>query len=170
MVMAINELLYYYFKLKNGSPYAIIVWPIPVNTTAMTAYRELTEAQKAFYLANPSASALEVWKCELSPPYVPTTPDLQEYIAQKVKELKDACYASVTVTTLEYAAAKDKINNITADSFFSLTEANKVVNSFRTQSKKALTVYNAYKPQIEAASTVDAVDIVYTQAINQIDG
>lgn len=133
-------------------------------------FEELTPEQLEFYLANPNATVQEVINCQLNPPYVPPTPDLQEYIAQKVKELKDACYASVTVTTLEYAAAKDKINNITAESYYSLTEANKVVNSFRTQSKKALTVYNAYKPQIEVASTVDAVDIVYTQAINQING
>lgn len=131
-------------------------------------FEELTPEQREFYLANPNATVQEVINCQPNPPYIPPTPDMKEYTSQKVKELKDACYAIVTVTTLEYAAAKDKINNITAESYYSLTEATKVVNLFRTQSKKALTVYNTYKTQIEAASTIEAVDTMYNTAIGQL--
>lgn len=129
---------------------------------------ELTPEQLDFYLANPNATVQEVVNCQLAPPYVPPTPDVQEYAAQKVKELKDACYASLTITSLEYAAAEDKVNNVLADSFYSLTEANRVLADFRTQSKKALTIISTYVPQIEASSTIEAIDNIYNTAINNL--
>lgn len=159
---------YYYFKLRNGNPYQIKVEIFPINTTIMRNFVEMTTEQREFYLEHPTASVMEVWNCELTPPYVPPTPDVQEYAAQKVRELHDTCYASVTVTSLEYAAAEDKVNNITADSYYTLIQANQVLNDFRTQSKKALTVYNTYKSQIEAASTIEDVDTIYEQAISQL--
>lgn len=155
----------YYYYIVRGKKIERFITPMYGSW-----FEELTTEQREFYLANPNATVQEVINCQLNHPYVPPTPDLQEYIAQKVKELKDACFVIVTVTTLEYAAAKDKTTNITADSYYSVTDATKVVNLFRTQSKKALTVYNSYKTQIEAASTVEAIDNIYTQAVNQING
>lgn len=159
---------YYYFKLRNGNPYQIKVELFPINTIIMRNFVEMTAEQREFYLANSTATVMEVWNCEITPPYVPPTPDVQDYAAQKVKELKDACYASLTITSLEYAAAEDKVNNVLADSFYSLTEANRVLADFRTQSKKALTIINTYKPQIEAASTIEAIDTLYNTAIEQL--
>lgn len=129
---------------------------------------ELTPEQKEFYLANPNATVQEVVNCQLTPPYVPPTQDVQEYAVQKVKELKDACYASVSISDLEFAAAEDKVNNVLADSFYSLTEANRVLADFRTRSKKTLTIINTYTPQIEAASTIEDVDTIYNTAISQL--
>lgn len=167
--MAILQETYYYFVLKNeNTPYKIKVRKIPINTTIMAMYREMTTEQREFYLANPTATVMEVWNCELTPPYVPPTPDVQKYAAQKVKELKDACYASVSISNLEYAVAEDKVNNVLADSFYSLTKANKVLTDFRTQSKKALTIISTYTPQIEAASTIKAVDNIYYTAIGKL--
>lgn len=167
--MAILDLnKYYYFRMNNGRPYAIKESLIEINTTIMRNFQAFTQEQLDFYFEHPTASVMEVWNCELIPPYVPPTPDVSEYAAQKVKELKDACYASVSVSDLEYAAAEDKVNNITADSYYSLIQANQVLADFRTQSKKALTVYNTYKSQIEAASTIEAIDTVYEQAISQL--
>lgn len=159
---------YCYFKLRNGEPYQIKVELFPINTAIMRNFVEMTTEQREFYLANPTATVMEVWNCELTPPYVPLAPDVSEYAAQKVKELKDACYASLTITSLEYAAAEDKVNNVLADSFYSLTEANRVLANFRTQSKKALTIISTYKPQIEAASTIEAIDTLYNTAIEQL--
>lgn len=167
--MAILDLnKYYYFRMSNGRPYAIKESLIEINTNIMRNFQAFTQEQLDFYFEHPTASVMEVWNCELTPPYVPPTPDVSEYAAMKVKELKDACYASVTVTSLEYAAAEDKVNNITADSYYSLIQANQVLSDFRTQSKKALTVYNTYKSQIEAASTIEAIDTIYEQAISQL--
>lgn len=125
----------------------------------------MTTEQQAFYLENPTATVMEVWNCELTPPYVPPTPDVAEYAAQKVKELKEACYASITVTSLEFAMAIDKVENITASSYYDITTARQVLTDFRTQSKKAMQVYDTYSPQILAASTNDEVDALYNQAI-----
>lgn len=159
---------YYYFKLRNGEPYQIKVELFPINTIIMRNFVEMTAEQREFYLANPTATVMEVWNCEITPPYVPTTPDVQDYAAQKVKELKDACYASVSVSDLEFSMAIDKTENITADSYYSLVDARQVVSDFRAQSKKAMTVYDTYKPQIEAASTIEAIDTLYNTAIEQL--
>lgn len=159
---------YYYFKLRSGSPYAIKESVIRINTVINRLYQEMTAEQKEFYLENPTATVMEVWNCELTPPYVPPTPDIQEYASMRVKELKDACYASVTVTSLEYAIAEDKVNNVLADSFYTLTEANQVLSDFRSQAKTAMNVYKTYKPRIESANSIEAVDTVYNQAIEML--
>ena len=167
--MAIKDIdKYYYFKMRNGAEYAVKVTAIRINTAIMTMYRELTDEQREFYIAHPTASIHEIVQAHLNPPYVPPTPDVQEYAAQKVKELKEACYGSVTVTSLEYAMAEDKVNNVLADCYYSLTEAKNVVADFRSQSKKAMQTFDTYRPRIEAASTIEAVDTLYNQAINAL--
>ena len=119
---------YYYFRVRRPSltlivPYEIKVSSVYIDDNIMLNFKQMTEEQKAFYLEHPTASVQEIWKCELNPHYVPPTPDLQEYIELKVKELSDACYGSVTISSLQYAMALDKVENITADSFYTLTEA-----------------------------------------------
>ena len=95
-------------------------------------------------------------------------PDVAEYAQEKLKELKDACYGSVSVTTLEFAMAIDKVENITADSYYSLTEARQVVSDFRSQSKHAMTILSTYKPRIKAAQSVESVDSIYEEAISKL--
>ena len=168
MALRDNEQQYYYFKVRLGRPYEIKVTAVHINTLINVIYQEMTAEQQAFYLANPTASVMEVWNCELVPPYVPPTPNVSEYAAQKVKELKEACYNAVEITSLEYAMAIDKTQNITADSYYTLVEAQRVVSNFRSQSKAAMTVYDTYKPQIEAANTIEAVDTLYNQAIEAL--
>lgn len=167
MALRDNE-QYYYFKMRLGRPYEIKVTAVHINTLINILYQEMTEEQREFYLEHPDATVMEVWNCELIPPYVPPTPDVQEYAAEKAKELKEVCYLSVTITSLEYAAAEDKVNNVLADSYYSLSEANAVLSSFRTQSKKAMQVINTYTPQILAQSTIKAVDTLYNQAIEAL--
>lgn len=159
---------FYYFKIHNGVETSIKTTAFEINTTIMRMYRELTDAQREFYLSNPTASVREVANCELTPPYVPPAPEVQEYATGKVRALKDACYNSVSVTSLEYAMAEDKVNNVLSDSFYSLAEANAILASFRSQSKKAMTVYATYRPQIATASTIEAVDTLYNQAIEAL--
>lgn len=160
---------YYYFKLRNGNPYAIKVSLVPINTTINRSYVTMTDEQVNFYLGNPGATVMEVWNCEITPPYVPPTPDIQEYAAEKVKELKDACYGSISVTTLEFAMAIDKIENPASTAcYYNLTKAIQVRDDFRSQSKHAMQVLEAYKPQIEAAATIEAIDEIYQQAINNL--
>lgn len=168
MALRDNEQQYYYFKMRLGKPYEIKATPIHINTAINRIYVEMTAEQQVFYLEHPTATVQEVWNCELVPPYVPPTPDVAEYAAQKVIELKEACYNAVTVTTLEFAMAIDKVENPTASCYYNLTDAQRVVSTFRSQSKAAMTVFDTYKPQIEAAVTVEAVDSLYNTAINSL--
>lgn len=156
---------YYYFKVKNGSPYQIKVSLIQINTNINRMYVKMTNEQKEFYLEHPTATVTEVWNCELTPPYVPPTPDVQEYAASRVAELKNACYASVTVTDLEFAMAIDKAENIAADSYYSFPEAQSIVSAFHSQSKHAMQTFDTYSVQMLAASTIEAIDSLYNQAI-----
>lgn len=168
--MAISDIdRYYYFKLRNGNPYAIKVSILPINTTINRSYVAMTEEQVAFHLANPTASIAEIVRCEITPPYVPPTPDVAEYAQEKVKELKDACYGSVSVTSLEFAMAIDKIENPASTAcYYNLTKAIQVRDDFRSQSKHAMQVLNTYKTQIEEAQTIEAIDAVYEQAIDAL--
>lgn len=159
---------YYYFKMRNGSPYDIKESVIHINMTINRLYQEMTEEQKEFYLENPTATVMEVWNCELTPPYVPPTPDVSEYAAQKVKDLKEACYGSISITTLEFAMAIDKVENITASSYYDITTARQVLTDFRNQSKKAMQTFDTYSVQILAASTIEAVDALYNQAVEAL--
>lgn len=154
--------------MRLGKPYAIKVTTFDINTTINRIYVEMTAEQQAFYLANPTATVQEVWTCELVPPYVPPTPDVAEYAAEKVKELKEACYNAVEVTSLEFAMAIDKVENPTANCYYNLTDAQRVVTSFRSQTKSAMTVFDTYSQQIEAAATIEAVDELYNQAIEAL--
>ena len=166
-ILDINK--YYYLKLRNGNPYAIKVSLVPINTTINRSYVEMTEEQKSFYLEHPTATVMEVWNCEITPPYVPPTPDVAEYAQEKLKELKDACYGSVSVTTLEFAMAIDKIENPASIAcYYNLTKAIQVRDDFRSQSKHAMQVLDTYKTQIESAQTIDAVDTIYQQAMEEL--
>lgn len=160
---------YYYFRLRNGVEYAIKESPFQINTLIMhTFYRELTADQREFFLANPGASVQEVVLCRLNPTYIPPAPDLREHILNKTKELREACYSAVTVNSLEFAMAIDKVENPTASCYYSLTKAQKVVADFRSQSKAAMTVFDTYSPQIEEASTIEAIDTIYEQAMEAL--
>ena len=160
---------YYYFKLRNGVAYAIKETSIEINTSIMIMYRELTAEQRAFHLENPTATVQEVENCQLTPPYVPPTPDVQEYIEQKLKELKDACYNSVSVTSLEYAMANSVLAgtslSYTGEKYYSTNDAKAVMKQFMDESYHAMTVYDTYSAQIEVASSIEAVDTLYNQAI-----
>lgn len=165
---------YYYFRVRRPSiteivPYGIKESAVYIDDNIMLNFKRMTEEQKAFYLENPTATVNEVWNCEITPPYVPPTPDVAEYAQEKVKELKDACYGSVSVTTLEFAMAIDKIENPASTAcYYNLTKAIQVRDDFRSQSKHAMQVIDSYKQQIESAQTIEAVDTIYQQAINNL--
>lgn len=157
---------YYYFRLRNGVEYAIKVTAIKINTAIMhTMYRELTTEQREFFLANHRASVQEVVLCRLNPHYIPPAPDLREHILNKTKELREACYNAVSVTSLEYAMAMDKVNNPTASCYHNITQAKQVLADFRSQSKRAMQVKDTYLPQVEAAQSTEEVDTLFNQAM-----
>lgn len=163
---------YYYFKLRSGSPYAIKESVIRINTVINRLYQEMTTEQKEFYLEHPTATVMEVWNCELVPPYVPPTPDVAEYANEKVKELKEACYASVTIDELQYAMANAVLAGTSiayaGKKHYSTSEAIAIMKQFMDESDKAVTVYETYKARIEAAVSVESVDLIYNEAMEAL--
>lgn len=160
--------MYYYFW-KNKK---ILETRTPLPTQFNPSVVELTPEQVEFYLANPTATIQEVMNCALTPPYVPPTPDVQEYANEKVRELKEACYATVTIDELQYAMANAVLAGTSiayaGKKHYSTTEAISVMKQFMDESDKASTVYETYKPRIEAAITTKIVDDLYEEAINSL--
>lgn len=163
---------YYYFKMRNGSPYQIKESLIHINTAINRIYVEMTDEQKAFYLEHPNASVQEVWNCELTPPYVPPEPSVQEYAAQKVKELKDACYGAITIDKVQCEMANCVLAG-TAITYsgkrhYTTLQAKAIMEQFMDESDKVSTIYETYKPQIEAATTTAIVDSLFDEAIGKL--
>ena len=133
---------------------------------------ELTPEQKEFYLANPNATVQEVVNCQITPPYVPPTQDVQEYAAQKAKELKDACYGAITIDKVQCEMANCVLAGTTVTysgkRHYTTLQAMAIMKQFMDESDKVSTIYETYKPQIEAASTIEDVDTIYEQAISQL--
>lgn len=133
---------------------------------------ELTPEQKEFYLANPNATVQEVVNCQITPPYVPPTQDVQEYAAQKAKELKDACYGAITIDKVQCEMANCVLAGTTVTysgkRHYTKLQAMAIMKQFMDESDKVSTIYETYKPQIEAASTIEDVDTIYEQAISQL--
>lgn len=167
-----NDGMYYYFKLRLGNPYQIKVEDFEINTTIMKMYVEMTSEQRAFYLEHPTASVMEVWNCEITPPYVPPAEDVQEYAAQKVKELKDTCYASITIDKLQCEMANAVLAGTSVSysgkRHYTTLQAKAIMEQFMNESDKAATIYETYRPQIEAASTTAIVDSLFEEAIAQL--
>lgn len=164
---------YYYFRLRNGVEYAIKENPFKINTSIMhTLYRELTAEQREFYLANPTATVREIVQCQLTPPYVPPAPDLQKYAVQKVKELKDACYGAITIDKVQCEMANCVLAGTavtySGKKHYTTLQAIAIMKQFMDESDKVSTIYETYKPQIEAANTIKDIDTIYQQAINNL--
>ena len=162
-------MLYYYF-VNNKK---IVGFPVPVDLAMNVGFVPLTEEQKSFYLEHPNASIQEVKDCQLISSYIPPTPDIEEYVAMKVKELKSLCYGSVTVSSLEYSVALACVNGTsliyTGDKYYTVLQAKNIIKQFMDESYKALTVYNNYKPQIESAQSIEAVDALMEQATEALN-
>lgn len=163
---------YYYFRLRNGEPYAVKVSLVPINTTIMHNYQELTTEQRDFYIEHPTASMHEIVNVHLDPPYVPPEPDVKEYANEKVKELKEACYGAITIDKVQCEMANCVLAG-TAVTYsgkrhYTTSQAIAIMKQFMDESDKVSTVYETYKLKIEAASTIAAIDSLYNQAITEL--
>lgn len=171
--MAILDLnKYYYFRMSNGKPYAIKESLVEINTNIMRNFQAFTQEQLDFYFEHPTASVQEVWNCEITPPPVPPTPDLQEYAVRKIKELKDTCYGTITIDKLQCEMANCVLAGTalayTGTRYYTTNEAKAIMKTFMDESAHAMDVYDTYKPQIEAASTIPDIDTIYNTAISQL--
>lgn len=164
--------MYYYFKKIANVIVDIVSFDHQINLLLNKWYQPLTQEQVDFYLQNPSASIQEIIDCQLTPPYIPPDPDVQEYISMRVQELKDVCYASITIDKLQCSMANAVLAGTSiayaGKKHYSTSEAIAIMKQFMDESDKALTVYETYKPRIEAANTIKDVDTLYNQAISAL--
>jgi hypothetical protein len=157
--------MYYYFRKRNNQIVDILSFDHKINTLLNRWLVPLTDDQVDFYIDHPAASILEVQNCALTP--MPTI-DVQEYIAGKIEELRAACMGSIKVSLLEYAMAEDKVNNITAESYYSPISAQQKIKDFRSQSKHAMEVFATYSERMGNAVSVEDVDDLYVQAMSAL--
>lgn len=157
----------YYYYIVRGKKIERFITPMYGSW-----FEELTTEQREFYLANPNATVQEVVNCQLTPPYVPPTPDLQEYAIRKIKELKDTCYGTITIDKLQCEMANCVLAGTaltyTGTRYYTTNEAKAIMKTFMDESAHAMSVYDTYKPQIEAASTIPDIDTIYNTAISQL--
>lgn len=159
---------YYYYFVK-GIRTRIERFITPMHGSMFV---ELTPEQREFYLANPSATAQEVENSQLTPPYTPPEEDVQEHIAQKVKDLRATCLSTITIGSHEYAMANACLAGTSVlyggDKFYTTAEAKAVMKQFMDESAHAMNILKAYKAKIEAAVTNAAVDELYNEAIGKL--
>lgn len=168
MALRDNE-QYYYFKMRLGKPYEIKVTAVHVNTILNRIYQEMTTEQREFYLEHPDATVMEVWDCELVPPYVPPAPDVAEYARAKAQDFKDACIGSVSVTAMEYAMANAVLAgtsiNYPGSRHYTLSEAKAVMKRFMDESAAAMDLYDTLSVSILAASSRKEADAAFDAAM-----
>lgn len=173
MALRDNEQQYYYFKMRLGNPHEIKVTAIHINTAINRIYVEMSEEQKAFYLEHPTATVQEVWNCELAQPYVPPTPDVEQYAAMKVFELENVCQSSVSVTALEYMMANAVLAGTSVaypgEKYYSIVEARSVMKRFMDESALSMGVLDKYRPRITAASSTGEIDTIFEAAIAELN-
>lgn len=161
----------YYYIVNNKR---IVGFSTQLNLLMNLGFEPLTEEQTEFYLEHPRASIREVRACQLDTPYVPPTPEVSDYAAEKKKELKEMCYASVKVTALEYAMANACLAGTaltyTGERYYSTTEAKNVMKRFMDESKVALTTYDTCSARIDAAHSIEDIDTIINEAKEAING
>ena len=139
----------------------IKVRELAVDTELFAMYKEMTDEQVAFYLANPTASVAEVKRCELYP--IPVEPTLDEVKASAIEELSE-----YSLMTSEKVVPSYKVHNaqITllgniADAIYSADEAQDIVSKANEVGKECRTLFYESKERIENSYTADDVyDIV----------
>lgn len=156
--MALDK--YYYFKLRNGVEYEIKVTIIHINTTINRNYRELTEEQREFYIANPTATVREVVNCQLIPPYVPPTPELDNLKLSALSELRDVyCFKMARYSELDVAmalASQTALSNlwlIAGQTPYTLAQSKDIIQGFCTLGKTCKEIYEEYVKDINDSST-----------------
>lgn len=161
----------YYYIFNNRK---IVAFPNELNLLINHGFVPLTEEQTAFYLANPNATIYEIINCQLNEPYTPPEPNVQDYASIKLKELKEKCYGTVTVTSLEYAMANATLAGTsllyTGERYYSTNDAKGVMKEFMDEAAAAMELYDTYAAQIRTARTVTEIDTIMSNAENAING
>ena len=160
--MAIRNINYYYYFVTNLFGRETIEKFI--TPMLLIGYEELTDEQREFYLANPTASVEEVRKCKLNPPYVPPSPSIVQLQDEAKRQLKEAYLTKMSrYTDLQVAMAVTSHIALTtltiADKCpYSLKEANDIIEGFNSLSKDAKTIYERYYSLLGEQMTKEDID------------
>lgn len=163
------EQIYYYFKQRNGHKYAIITNAEPINTGIMNMFVELTNEQRNFYLEHPTATVKEVEACELTPPYVPPVPSIEEVrtdaLADLDKSARETLATKVDVlgfcdalASTIYAPARGSASVYTND------EILRTADDFLYISKACRDKVLEVRPLISSAQTISEIEDVLSSA------
>jgi len=157
---------YYYFKKRNGVVMSIVSYDYEINTFLNTWLVPLNEKQLAFYRNNPKASPMEVWNCELIPPYVPPIEVLQN---EAINHIDDEARKtiSVFVDTLGFANAVAtslyaKSKGITP--VYDDTEVLSTATNFLEKGKQCRSKYNECAELIKKTETKGEIDLLVSEA------
>lgn len=156
--MAVTYYYYFYTPLIGAER-------IEKTITSMIGLRwvMLTDEQREFYLANPTATVKEVKQCHLDPPPTPPDPDIEEVREQVLSELnnlycdKMGRYSDLQVVgamTSHYALTTLTIGDTTP---YTISESKNIIEGFNSLMKSAKQVYNRHKSAIEDATTKETI-------------
>jgi len=159
---------YYYFKISNNHPWAISIFTEPVDTELNKNFREMTSEQINFYLEHPTASIQEIERCELNPPYVPPTPDIEEVRAKAIGDIdkmsRDTLGKKVDVLGFCDALASSVYKPSRQDSIYSDDEVLRTADDFLRIGKVCREKVNEVVPQIEDATSIESIEQIVEDA------
>ena len=167
-----NQYFYYFYTPLIGAE------RIEKTITPMIGLRwvELTDEQREFYLANPTATVEEVRKCKLNPPYVPPAPSIVQLQDEAKRQLKEKYLVVMSrYTDLQVAMAVTSHIALTtltiADKCpYTLREANNIIEGFNSLSKDAKTIYDRYISLLGEQTTEDDIDNTLAAGVAELEG
>lgn len=156
-----------YYYIYNDKK--IKVRETAVDTALFKAYVAMTDEQREFYIANPTASVAEVKRCELYPR--PQEPALEEVKANAVKELSD-----YSLETSEKVVPSYKVHNaqITllgniASAIYTIEEAQDIVSLANEIGKQCRLLFYESKARIENCIFRDEIYAIVAEVKNEYD-
>lgn len=153
---------YYYFKIRDNHPWTISIFTEPVDTKLNRNFREMTSEHIDFYLEHPTASIQEIERCELNPPYVPPTPDIEEVRAKAIEDIdkmsREALGKKVDVLGFCDALASSVYKPSRQDSIYSDDEVLRTADDFLRIGKICREKVNEVVPQIEDATSIESIE------------
>lgn len=172
--MAITDIItyYYYFHTPLIGPEiverSITLMPPPL-------WIMLTNEQREFYLANPTATVKEVKQCHLDPPPTPPDPDIEEVREQALYELnnlyadKIGRYSDLQVVgaiSSHYALTTLTIGDNVP---YTMGESKNIIEGFNSLMKSAKAIYDRHKKNIEDAATKEVIAAEFEAAKEEME-
>lgn len=153
---------FYYFKIRNGRAYAISVFTEPVNTELNRNFREMMSEQIDFYLEHTTASIHEIENCELDPPYVPPTPDIEEVRKKAIEDIdkmsRDTLGKKVDVLGFCDAIASFVYKPSKQAAIYNDDEVLRTADDFLRIGKVCREKVNEVVTQIEEATSIESIE------------